>query len=46
MIVDAWTAVCVWRAQEAAQMLDLLFVVVTLAFFAIAVAYIGACDRL
>jgi len=27
-------------------MLDLLFVVVTLAFFAIAVAYIGACDRL
>ena len=35
-----------FRAWEAPSMLDVLFVVVTVAFFAITLAYTAGCERL
>jgi hypothetical protein len=36
----------IFRVWEASPMLDVLFIVVTIGFFAITLAYTAACERL
>jgi hypothetical protein len=40
-----WHGRC-FRADEGAPMTDLVFILVTLAFFALAAAYVLGCERL